>query len=629
MKYIKIIGRADDFDDMAETYLARYEIQLEYAPRELAGTKGLCAFSGESPYAAPLHAIEKLAENLNLSISAAIQLPKADALAIAEKVAAYGVSLDAAVLEKEAQIAAYSQFADRFKPFARLDCRFEDLATVRFMQVRFGKMPYNNYKQFQTFLHGYHEMLFVAGERDDSTIYGICFLPQSAVQQADEVLSAFHFEPVDLLWAPDGKPLRGTMAQVYTQVLAGLAARQAELRVLYNGSLKQCSVSPFELSAAYEKIKALQFYHDARQYAAKTPKGVFILVGWMREGDAKKLAAETANEARMIFTAENESETQTSRPPTKLKNPHLARPFETLIRMYGLPAYNEMDPTIFVALTYTILFGIMFGDVGQGSVLALLGFLAYKLKGFWLGAVIGMVGLSAVFFGFMFGSVFGMEHILRGLWMRPTESIHIILMISVILGAVLLLTAMFINMANAFRQQDMCKFFLSPNGLAGLVFYCALTYLVVMALSGSTAYRAPVMIAAVLSLLLLAVRMPAARLLADEAEIIHGSIALFLFETVIELFEVVLSYFTNTLSFVRVGAFALAHAGIMGVVILLSETSPGHFNPIGLILGNVLVIGLEGLVVGIQALRLEFYEMFSRFYAGNGHAFVPYSTKRV
>jgi V/A-type H+-transporting ATPase subunit I len=129
----------------------------------------------------------------------------------------------------------------------------------------------------------------------------------------------------------------------------------------------------------------------------------------------------------------------------------------------------------------------------------------------------------------------------------------------------------------------------------------------------------------VIPLILMAFRAPIISFLEKKKELIHGGVGLFLFETVIEAFEMILSYFTNTVSFVRVGAFALSHASMMGVVMMLSATASGSNNIAVVILGNVLVMCLEGLIVGIQVLRLEFYEMFSRFYSGAGREFIPYN----
>ena len=106
----------------------------------------------------------------------------------------------------------------------------------------------------------------------------------------------------------------------------------------------------------------------------------------------------------------------------------------------------------------------------------------------------------------------------------------------------------------------------------------------------------------------------------------EGGVGMFLVQGFFELFETMLSFFSNTISFVRIGAFAVSHAAMMEVVLMLGGITDGAGNPnwIIIVLGNIIVCGLEGLVVGIQVLRLEYYEMFSRFYTGSGREFHPY-----
>ena len=104
----------------------------------------------------------------------------------------------------------------------------------------------------------------------------------------------------------------------------------------------------------------------------------------------------------------------------------------------------------------------------------------------------------------------------------------------------------------------------------------------------------------------------------------EGGVGMFLVQGFFELFETMLSLFSNTISFVRIGAFAVSHAAMMEVVLMLSGASAGSTNWIIFVIGNIIVCGLEGLVVGIQVLRLEYYEMFSRFYKGTGREFKPF-----
>ena len=128
-------------------------------------------------------------------------------------------------------------------------------------------------------------------------------------------------------------------------------------------------------------------------------------------------------------------------------------------------------------------------------------------------------------------------------------------------------------------------------------------------------------------LLLIALKEPLTRLIKKKPKLIEGGIGMFFVQTFFELFEVMLSYFSNTLSFVRIGAFAVSHAAIMEVVLMLAGAESGSPSIPVIVIGNLFVMGLEGLIVGIQVLRLEYYEMFSRFYKGNGREFKPFKQK--
>lgn len=298
--------------------------------------------------------------------------------------------------------------------------------------------------------------------------------------------------------------------------------------------------------------------------------------------------------------------------------------------MYGVPNYNEIDPTPFLAVVYTLLFGIMFGDVGHGLCLAAIGLVMILLKkGGFLAKLLVPLGLSSTLFGFMYGSVFGFEGehaLIRPLWYTPFEgsaSMMNTLIYSVALGVVIILLCMAFNIVNGIRQKNWQKILFSQNGVAGMVFYALVLFCAISAMQGSGHPMTVAIIFIVISLILMFLQEPLGKLLAKKKDWMPEEKGGFFVEAFFELFEVILSFVTNTVSFLRVGAFALNHAGMMSVVVMFML----QLNPAGsvaiAIFGNLLVIGLEGLIVGIQVLRLGFYEMFSRFYSGDGREFHP------
>ena len=317
-------------------------------------------------------------------------------------------------------------------------------------------------------------------------------------------------------------------------------------------------------------------------------------------------------------------------PPTKLKNGWFSRPFSIFIEMYGLPKYGDFDPTAFFAVTYSLLLGLMFGDLGQGLVIALLGLFLEKKKDMQLGAVAFRIGLFSMFFGTIYGSFFGNETFLLPL-LKPlglplevaSSDFTMTLLISAVgMGVVLILMSIGLNIVLSLKKKDYPKALLSQNGLAGFVLYG----FVMAALTLSMMFDIQIM--NVFTIVLFIV-IPMAVILFHEPlrNIMHkkhinpeegwGS---YLTEGIFELIEVVLSFVTNTMSFLRVGGFVLSHAGMMTVVMTLNKMT-GSYGIIVMIVGNIIVIALEGLIVGIQSLRLEYYEMFSRYYDGGGKKF--------
>ena len=173
---------------------------------------------------------------------------------------------------------------------------------------------------------------------------------------------------------------------------------------------------------------------------------------------------------------------QGSSAPTKLKNPLIFRPFEMFVRMYGVPGYGEFDPTTIVALTYSLFFGIMFGDLGQGLCVSLIGLLAWKLKKLELGKIMIPIGIFSAGFGVVYDSVFGYEGVLsrlifgeeRELVFTPSNHMMPALGITIAIGVVFIAVAMIMNIINSFKRKDLENALFGPNGLAGLIFYCAL-----------------------------------------------------------------------------------------------------------------------------------------------------------
>jgi V/A-type H+-transporting ATPase subunit I len=319
-----------------------------------------------------------------------------------------------------------------------------------------------------------------------------------------------------------------------------------------------------------------------------------------------------------------------------LRNPGPLGAFQQLVTTYGRPQYSEVDPTLFVAITFPLLFGAMFGDVGHGLVLAVLGGLLISRRierlrsAADLGLVVAVCGAVSILFGLLYGSVFGMENVLPPLWIRPMEHIMTILGIAVGAGVVLLTLGFLTGIFNAWLARDWGRMLFSPTGVAGLLLYWSL-----LALAGSLllpGFPLPPLAAGASALVAgLSVMFSdlLSRLVRGQRPLVEESIGTYAVQMVFELFETLISLMSNSLSYVRVGAFAVAHAGLSAVIFILAEmVSPAHGVGYWLVvaIGNLFIVGFEGMIVAIQTLRLEYYEFFSKFFEGGGARYTPLST---
>jgi V/A-type H+-transporting ATPase subunit I len=325
--------------------------------------------------------------------------------------------------------------------------------------------------------------------------------------------------------------------------------------------------------------------------------------------------------------------------PVLLKNINLLQPFELLVKTMGMPANSEIDPTPLTAITFVIMFGLMFGDVGQGLVLALIGLILIKIskmKGITqgglsqAGGILIICGLSASLCGFLYGSIFSNEHIIPALWFHPMEHIMKLFFITIILGAVFIITGLGINIINNIMNSKYTEAFFEKRGLVILICYAAVVLLAVRYTgTGQSAALWEVGIFIFIPLVLFCLRGVLGPFLFSSRK--PQSINEYVVETFVEILETGLSMLTNTVSFIRVGAFALSHAGLSIVTYTLAGMVDPTMTSMGaitmIVIGNIFIIGFEGVVCGIQSMRLEYYEFFSKFFQGDGVAFTPFTLK--
>ena len=627
MKLVSVVGPVNEFDRVISDYLLDCDIHIENAAALLSNVRGLYPYSDDNAFRALLAKVEdffRLADIDPASIPPTCATEAGDgASELIQRVEDELSATRAQRQELDAHLEENAQILKQLEHMQTLDVNLDEVFGMRFIKFRFGRLPKAGYKKLMSYLSDI-DAFFLEGEVDQDYVYGIYFMPAEFEEKIDGIFSSLYFERIIISGESHGSPAEAF--RHFKEEGELLARRRDELAGQARAIVEEHRA---ELEKIYASLLALSQAASIRKYAAHTRES-FYVVGWVSAREAKSMEEKLAKEENILLVEEDPSIITKASPPIKLKNPALFRPFEMFVRMYGLPSYHELDPTPLLAVTYVLMFGIMFGDLGHGLILLVGGLLFYKLKKMDLGGIVALAGFCSMIFGLLYGSVFGNEEILRELAftkhlavIHPMVEINTILIATVALGAVIILLAMAVNIINAVKNRQWGRMLFDQNGLAGVVFYCSVIAVAVnMFIPFGLAVMPVALIGIVLPLLLIFLKEPLSGLAEGKPDWKPKKIGEFILESFFELFEIVLSFATNTISFVRLGAFALGHGSMMSVVFILAGMTSGAGSVIILILGNILVIALEGLVVGIQALRLEFYEMFSRYYTGDGREFI-------
>ena len=355
----------------------------------------------------------------------------------------------------------------------------------------------------------------------------------------------------------------------------------------------------------------------------------FYLSGWVPESELSQFES-LEDEYKNTTVTTRDVETVSEQPPTRLKNNSIFRPFEYLVNMYGAPSYDEVDPTPFFAITYMLLYGLMFGDLGQGLVFLALGFWLSK-KNKTYGALLKRVGISASIFGLMYGSFFGKEDVIPTLLIKPFDNVMTVLIASVAFGVGLMIISYIIGIYNKVSKQDNIEEgIFGKEGLAGLIMMLSFIIIVLNLVNKSPIAMPVGVVMLVISIIMIIFKQPIARKIEGSNKLYDSNKSDYYIESSFSIIEALLSVFSNLVSFTRVGAFAINHVGLyMAFEVMAKLAGGGFWGFIILLLGNLLIIGLEGMIVFIQGLRLEFYEMFSKYYEGNGRLFRPINKKEI
>ena len=592
MKYVSAATSEEHIEEMVLDGIHSGMLHAVHAADIINEDNGGHLLNDENPYSGYLQTLQNFAHSVNYTLhcnespSKHYTNEEMDAF-INELDTTFGLETDANTVlltpDDEQALSALSE------------CGFERMHACQYLTFGFGRLPRESFKK----LSMYKDDIFVHHHVHETAqyVWMLYVTSDSYVDKVRKIFKDLYFEPIDI-----------PMIDVKKQ----LEKYHEKIDDIYTFCSEENSI------------------HELYPYVAEI-NDQYLLSGFVKADDIEKYK-EVFKNIPVTFDVKDPEEVSNLECPTLLKNNWFTRPFELFLGMYGVPKYTDFDPTGFMAVTYCLLFGIMFGDLGQGFVLFLIG-LIFAKKGQLFG-IINRCGITSMIFGFLFGSVFGYEDLLNPIHqslfgvreklfdVMAQSSTMVLLIGAICIGAVLILITQCMNIVNRFKHKQLGEAIFTQNGIAGLVFYGGIVFAVVATMLLGWKVLNPVYIVVffVLPVICFVMKEPLSNAVEHKTVKPAEGWGGYITQSIFELIDVLLTFVTNSMSYLRVGGFVLSHAGMMLVVMTLVEMT-GHAGFAVLIFGNIFVMVLEGLIVGIQTLRLEYYEMFSRYYDAGGTQF--------
>ena len=633
MTFVNIVGKSSKLDDVL-LKITECEMFHPEKVEKKSRASGFKSVNESNPYVGILNKINKTLSMLSVDPRfeecSEVQLDKMTNAFVddaflkvkdyVDKISKIGVMLD--LMEKS---------LIEIKHMSKLSVKIDDVFAAEYIDACFGRMPVDSCLKLNYFKDKL--FFFVPLDEEQDFCWGMYITPSKCADETRKCFKSLYFEEYCI---PDY--VHGTPQLAISNIQAQIVEERANLEKV-KANLDAFKIQNMHtLLSVYSKIKILHDTFSYRKFAAVGRKK-FHINGFILQRDSEKFVKMFDDMAEVVVETLSIKENSDHAPPVKLRTCWLFRPFEMYVKTYGLPRYEDINPSSYIGLIYCLMFGIMFGDFGQGAVLFIVGLLVWKFTKNSIGLILTRCGTCSALFGLAYGSCFGFEGVFGGFWktiglgsvfpMNLLESKNSmnILIISFILGTVLILSAMSINVFLSLKNRQFGKALFSCNGVAGLVVYSAVFGAVILIMTSGINIFSPIFIvcAILIPLFIIFFCVPLSnaietRLKKNNSEKLEKFSAI---NATFDMIDIVLSYFSNTLSFLRVGGLALSHAALMLVVMEFSHMVGAFGVPIVVLLGNVFVMVLEGLIVSIQALRLIYYEIFSRFYNADGKPFEP------
>ncbi|MTI66097.1 MAG: V-type ATP synthase subunit I [Firmicutes bacterium] len=524
------------------------------------------------------------------------------------------------IVKLREELKKIDNYYNNFIHMKSIDVKIEELTQLNYFTFSVGTLTKEDRFKLKRNYENISAIVLHTGTSDIGEVY-LVMSPKELEIETERILRSLNFNKIEFPTDFTGTPL---------EISKKLEERKKEINsclLKLNNEFNKIKKENIDiLKRSLTRFKAQEKIREIKNEMVSS-KNFFYLSGWVpvKEKEKIKKAIEKFKGSIIIFKNTHDNK-KNFKPPTKLMNNWIFKPFESLVKMYGIPAHNELDPTVFLSLTYMILFGAMFGDVGQGLILFLIGmFLKRKSTFKSIGSVMTRLSASSIIFGFLYGSIFGFEHVLDPLLVKPFENINLILISAIVIGIFLILMSFLYSIINAIKQRDLKEGVFGRNGLAGLLFYGLILNLIASSFTGYFIIQRNISIIMVLFLIVIMVtKEPLTNLLLNKRPLYHEDVSSYYIESGFDILETILSLLSNTVSFIRVGAFALTHVGLfVAFETIAGLVESNILSVLVLIMGNIIIIFLEGLIVSIQGLRLEYYELFSKYFKGEGNEFKP------
>ncbi len=551
-------------------------------------------------------------------------------------------------LEANDELKRAKESKEEAESFKNLKVPFSELDHLSFLSLKVGKIDSSVFEEL-SFSVGSRAIIVPLGD-DKSKI--LAASSKKARFSLDSELKKFGFVPFEIPEDFKGVP---------DDVLEGLESKLSECQK----NLEYIEEERKNMAASHALIlqKLLAEFAISSQIVdvqnnLESTSLVYRITGWIPGADCHTMMKDLdkLTEGRIAIRVYNPFEVPsvingTEQVPVRLKHGKLVGAFERMIFSYGSPVYGSIDPTPFVALFFTLLFGIMFGDAGQGLIFLLMGILmglkVIKVGGWNKFAPIFMaIGCSSMIMGILTGEFFGNEEILKplsyaitGLFgeshapilhLMPDGSEHSIKTmfmffgVTVGVGFIINSVGLVINIINNLLMHKVSKALFGKNGLSGAIFFWYVVVMVIRIVVSKHAIDLADGVVIGTTLFLTMFSEPIHRIIEKERPVFENGLFAAVIEAIVELLETLISYMSNSISFIRVGAFGLAHAVLGFIIATLAEMAGPAYLGVMLV-GNAIVVVLEGMIVAIQVIRLQYYEFFSKFFNETGREFKPFS----